>query len=58
MNINMNIFVHMYVRVHQLQGRNVVFLIQRKSLIDFLCHIHSNDIGVDAMATFSLIQTH
>ena len=58
MNINMNIFVHMYVRVHQLQGRNVVFLIQRKSLIDFLCHIHSNDIEVEAIATITLIQIH
>ena len=56
--MNMNIFVHMHIRVHQLQGRNVVFLIQRKSLIDFLNHIHSNDIGVDAIATISLIEIH
>ena len=58
MNINMNIFVHIYVRVHQLQGRNVVFLIQRKTLIDFLNHIHSNDIEVDEVASISLIQIH
>ena len=54
----MNIFVHIYVRVHQLQGRNVVFLIQRKPLIDFLNNIHSNDIGVDAIASISFTQMH
>ena len=58
MNINMNIFVHMYVRVHQLQGRDAIFLIQRKPLIDFLYHIHSNDIEVDEVASISLIQIH